>query len=144
MRSWTGGLGRAIIPLAVVVTVLLAGCGGGETTSAVPCNDAAFRAQDEELYVTHVTVSNALGGGSGDQAALLRDLRRARAALGGYLEAHPPCDEALVAIAATEAEAVASLDQAIAALDQGADGRKELTSALKALTTAQRDLSGSP
>ena len=62
---------------------------------AVPCNDAAFRAQDEELYVTKTAVSNASGGG-GAPATLLLDLQRARRALGGYLAAHPPCAEDLL------------------------------------------------
>ncbi len=103
---------------------LAAGCGGGdgggETTVAVPCNDAAFRAQDEELYVTKAAVSNASGGG-GAPATLLLDLQRARRALGGYLAAHPPCADDLRDIAATEQTALDELDAAIAALEDEQD-----------------------
>ena len=135
-------MGRAILALALALVLLGlgAGCGGDEPDAAVPCDDAAFRAQDEELYVTRATISNAIGGGSGDPAALLLDLRRARAALGGYLDTHPPCDGALRAIAATEEEAIASLDEAIAALDRGTDARKQLAGALQALRAAQSGL----
>jgi len=139
-------LGRAITVLGAVLALLLAGCGGGggETVSTVPCNDAAFRAEDEELYVTHTTVSNAVGGGSGDQATLLVDLRRARAALAGYLDAHPPCDDSLLEIAATEHDAIGALDDAITALDEGDDARTQLASALEALTAAQSSLASAP
>jgi len=139
-------LARAVVVLAAALTLAVAGCGGGgdETASAVPCSDAAFRAQDEELYVTKATVSNAVGGGSGDRATLLRDLRRARAALAGYLDAHPPCDDSLLEIAATEHDAIGALDDAITALDEGDDARTQLASALEALTAAQSSLASAP
>jgi len=139
-------LARAGVILAAVLTLVLAGCGGegDDPTSAVPCSDVAFRAQDEELYVTRATISNAVGGGSGDQATLLLDLRRARAALAGYLDAHPPCDDSLLEIAATEHEAIGALDGAITALDAGDDARKQLASALEALTAAQNALGSAP
>jgi hypothetical protein len=88
----------------------------GETTVAVPCNDAAFRGQDEELYVTKSAVSNASDGG-GAPSILLLDLQRARRALGGYLAAYPPCAEDLLEIAATEQAALDELDASIAALE---------------------------
>jgi hypothetical protein len=139
-------LARAGVILAAVLTLVLAGCGGegDDPASSVPCSDAAFRAQDEELYVTRTTISNAIGGGSGDQATLLLDLHRARAALAGYLDAHPPCDDSLLEIAATEHEAIGALDDAITALDAGDDARKQLASALEALTAAQNALGSAP
>ena len=126
--------------------LLLAGCGGsgGEDPGAtVPCDDAAFRAQDEELYVTQATISNAIGGG-GDPATLLLDLRRARTALAGYLDTHTPCDDVLVGIATTEREAISELDQAIAELDQGAAAGVPLARALEALRSAQSRLGSAP
>ena len=125
----------------VVLVLLLAGCGGGGdgSGSAVPCDDAGFRAQDEELYVTQATVSNAIGGG-GDPATLLLDLRRARTALAGYLDTHVPCDDVLVAIATAERKAITELDQAIAELDQDAAAGVPLARALEALEAARRRL----
>jgi hypothetical protein len=106
---------------------------------AVPCNDAAFRAQDEELYVTKTAVSNAAGGG-GAPGTLLLDLQRARRALGGYLAAHPPCAEDLLRIAATERTALEELDAAIAALQAREDAGLHLTEALASLQAAQSGL----
>ena len=67
-------------PFVVVLSLTLlvaAGCGEGggrgETTVAVPCNDAGFRGQDEELYVTKTVISNAIGS-SREPAAGLPDL----------------------------------------------------------------------
>ena len=133
-------MGRALTVLVLVL--LLAGCGGGsgdDTGSSVPCDDAGFRAQDEELYVTQATVSNAIGGG-GDPATLLLDLRRARTVLAGYLDTHAPCDDLLVGIATTEREAITDLDQAIAELDQGAAAGVPLARALEALESARSRL----
>ena len=139
-------MARAVVALAAALTLAVAGCGGrgDETASAVPCSDAAFRAQDEELYVTKTIISNAVGGGSGDPATLLLDLRRARAALAGYLDTHPPCDDSLLEIAATEHEAIGALDDAITALDEGDDAREQLARALEALTAAQSALASAP
>lgn len=138
-------MARPILALVVVLTLLLGGCGegGDEAGSIVPCDDVAFRAQDEELYVTQATVSNAMGG-SGDAATLLLDLRRARAALAGHLDARPPCDEALADIAKTERDAIGDLDEAIAALDESGEAGPQLASALAALEEAQRELSDAP
>lgn len=129
---------------------LLAGCGGADgsdsdsdSASAVPCDDAAFRAQDEELYVVQATITNAIGG-DGDPATLLLDLRRGRTALAGYLEAHPPCDEALKEVAAAEDQAIAALDEATAALDQGSDAAAPLARALEMLESAQGALARWP
>jgi len=139
-------LARAGAALAAILTLVAAGCGGGgdDPASAVPCSDAAFRAQDEELYVTKTIISNAVGGGSGDPATLLLDLRRARTALAGYLDTHPPCDDWLLEIAATEHEAIGALDDAITALDGGDEARTYLGSALEALTAAQSALGSAP
>jgi hypothetical protein len=137
------GLGRAGV--ALVAMALLAGCGGEKGTdsaSAVPCDDAAFRGQDEELYVVQATITNAIGGG-GDPATLLLDLRRGRTALAEYLEAHPPCDDALKEIAAAEKQAVAALDEATAALDEGSDAAAPLARALEMLESAQGALASS-
>jgi hypothetical protein len=135
-------LAKPVVVLALALALLTAGCGGGgggETTAAVPCNDAAFRDQDEELYVTKTAVSNASDSG-GAPAALLLDLQRARRALGGYLAAHPPCAEALLRIAATEQTALDELDAAIAALEDKKDGGSHLTRALASLRSAQSAL----
>ena len=134
-------MGKADLVLVVALVLVAAGCGGGkdEQTVTVACNDAAFRAQDEELYVTKTAVSNAIGG-AGERAALLLDLRRARKALGTYLDAHPPCGDDLVAIAATEQKAIGSLDQGIDALSGGKDAGKPLADSLAALTEAQSTL----
>lgn len=134
------------IGVALVVLALLAGCGGGEDTesaSAVPCDDAAFRGQDEELYVVQATIANVIGGG-GDPATLLLDLRRGRAALAGYLEKNPPCDAALQEIAAREMEAVAAIDEGIATIDDRSDPTRPLEEALKLLESAQSDLAQGP
>jgi hypothetical protein len=134
-------LDRGVAAVAFALAVLTAGCGGGgggETTVAVACNDAAFRGQDEELYVTKTAVSNAAGGGT--PATLLLDLQRARRALGGYLAAHPPCAEDLRGIAITEQTALQELDAAIAALEAEEDAGPNLTKALASLRSAQSAL----
>ena len=141
MHCWTRGLGRRIA-FTFLLVALLAGCGGGKDTDSattVPCDDAAFRGQDEELYVVQATITNAIGGG-GDPATLLLDLRRGRTALADYLEAHPPCDDALHAIAQREADAVSAIDDALAAIGDSADPALALRDALKLLESAQRDL----
>jgi len=107
----------------------------------VACDDAAFRAQDEELYVTHASAANAIGG---DPATLLLDLRRARKALSGYLDAHPPCAQSLKDIAATEQDAIGALDTAIAALARGDDAATPLARARDSLTAAQNGLGTAP
>ena len=135
MLRWTPGSGSAALALAAVA-LLSAGCGGRGGPS---CDDAAFRSQDEELYVARATVGNALAGG-GDPAILLRDLGRARAALGGYLDAHPPCAERLMAIETTEREGLGALDEAIARLSGGADAGSQLRRALRAFRDAQAAL----
>lgn len=136
-------MGRSLAAL-LAASALLAGCGGGgneqaATVPAAACGDAAFRAQDEELYVTKTAVANALAAG-GDPATLLLDLQHARKALGGYLEAHPPCAAALREIAAAETMALGALDEAVTALQQGQDARSQLRGALSGLTGAQSRL----
>ncbi|WP_411277483.1 hypothetical protein [Gaiella sp.] len=139
-------LGVAVVVMALAATALVTGCEGGkdtESVSEVPCDDAAFRGQDEELYVAQATIANATGGG-GDPATLLLDLRRGRAALAGYVEKHPPCDSALQEIAASETEAVVAIDKAIAAIEDRSDPAASLRRALKLLESAQADLAQSP
>jgi hypothetical protein len=135
-------LGKTVV-LVLALALLAAGCGSGgggsETTVAVPCNDAAFRAQDEELYVTKAAVSNASSGG-GAPSTLLLDLQRARRALGGYLATHPPCADDLLQIAATEQTALDELDAAIAALEDKQDAASHLPKALASLESAQSAL----
>jgi hypothetical protein len=143
MRFWIGGLAKALF--LVAATLLLAGCGGEGTNnggSTVPCDDVGFRAQDEELYVTHAVITNTIGG-SGDPATVLLDLGRARKALAGYLDAHPPCDKGLLGIAKTERDAIAALDDAIAARKAGADDGELLVRAGDALEKAQSELAAS-
>jgi hypothetical protein len=135
-------LGKPFAVLALALALVTTGCGGGdggETTVAVPCNDAAFRAQDEELYVTSTAVSNA-SQRAGAPATLLLDLQRARRALGDYLAAHPPCAEDLLRIAATEQTALDKLDAAITALESKKNAASHLTTALASLRSAQATL----
>ena len=134
-------MGRGGLVLVLALALVTTGCGGGgdEQTVTVACNDVAFRAQDEELYVTKTAISNAIGG-AGEPAALLLDLRRARKALGTYLDAHPPCADDLAAVAASEQDAIGSLDEGIDALSGGTDAGKPLADALAALTEAQSTL----
>jgi len=137
-------LGKAL-GAALAACALLAGCGGGGQEDAAPppatCDDTAFRAQDEELYVTKTAVSNAIAAG-GDPSALLLDLQRARKALAGYVDAHPPCADALSEIASTERTAIGSLDAAIASLQDGRDAGPALRSAQTGLTAVQNRLAG--
>jgi len=138
-------LGKPVAVVALGLALVVTGCGGGsgeETTTAIPCDDAAFRAQDEELYVTKTAVSNASLGGSGpSSAATLRlDLQRARRALGDYLAAHPPCADDLKRIAATEQTALDELDAAIASLDGKGGATPHLAKALASLRSAQSAL----
>jgi len=137
------GKAVAVAAAALALALVATGCGGGsggETTAAAPCDDAAFRAQDEELYVTKTAVSNASGGGAGASETLLLDLRRARKALGDYLAAHPPCADDLEQIAATEQAALDELDAAITALEGKDDAASHLTEALASLRSAQSAL----
>ncbi len=134
---------KPVAAVALVVALLAGGCDGGSgggTTAAVPCDDAAFRAQDEELYVTKTAVSNAIDGGAGAPAALLLDLQQARRALGEYLAAHPPCADDLERISATEQTALDELDAAIAALEGKDDAASHLGEALASLRSAQSAL----
>ena len=133
------GSGRPLVVL--VLALVAAGCGGGggeATTTSVPCSDAGFRAQDEELYVTKTAVANAQGGG--DPAMLLLDLQRAERALGGYLDAHPPCAEDLRDIEANERTALDELSLAIAALESQEDATPHLAKTLASLQSAQSAL----
>jgi hypothetical protein len=133
--------------LLLAAALLLGGCGGGSGgesgggTAAVACDDAGFRAQDEELYATKTAAANALSGG-GDAAALLLDLRRGHKVLADYLAAHPPCDDALQALADTEQRALASIDEAVTSLEQGDDAEADLRTALQELTSVQQSLLG--
>jgi hypothetical protein len=123
---------------------LLPGCGGGgdEHAASGPCGDAAFRAQDEELYVTKTAVSNAIAGG-GDPELLRTDLERAHTVLQSYLDAHQPCGAALLEVADVEQEALDSVEQALAALARGDDAVPDLRTAQGGLTAAQSRLSTS-
>ena len=124
--------------------VLLPGCGDGgdEHAASGPCGDAAFQAQDEELYVTKTAVSNAIAGG-GDPELLRTDLERAHTVLQAYLDAHQPCAAALLEVAGVEREALDSVEQALAALARGDDAVPDLRTALARLTSVQSRLSES-
>jgi hypothetical protein len=131
----------SIALVAAGIAFAAAGCGGGgDTTTAVPCDDKAFRAQDEELYVTQNAVSNALGGG-GARAAILADLRSAHRVLGAYLDAHPPCDAHLGEVETTEREALDAIAEAISSLGNGDDATASLKDAMQELDGAQTRLS---
>ena len=123
-RSSTGGSGRAALLARVSVADGLAGCGmrrgrrrGGD--------DHAVRRRRIPRSRTRSSTSRRRRSGMRSAAAATRrssllDLRRARTALEGYLDAHPPCDEALEEIEATERDAIAPRRG-----DRHARGRRE-------------------
>lgn len=125
-----------------MVALAASACGDGSPTGAA-CDDASFRAQDEELYVAHAVVVNAVGGG-GDAAIVLTDLRRARAALANYLDAHPPCDEGLAELEKRERGAIGDLDSAITALEKGTSADLSLRQAQSVLAAVQDALVAAP
>ena len=107
--------------------------------AAVPCNDAAFRAQDEELYVTKTAVSNAsaaaarprhccsTSSGRGERSAATspHTLRAPRTCSASPPPSRRPSTE---------------LDAAIAALEAKDDAGPHLTKALASLQSAQSAL----
>jgi len=136
------GLGRAVSVALVGLALVAAGCGGDDDSRSaadLPCDDIAFRSQDEELYVVQATISNSIEGG-GDPATLRLDLDRGRTALANHLEASPPCADYLKEIEERELQAVAALDDALEALDEGTDATASLEEALRILEAAQADL----
>jgi hypothetical protein len=122
-RAFAGATTLAIA-LAVVLAIALAGCGGGDdeeasaTTAATttPCSDAAFRLQDEELYVAQATAQNAARSGIGPDE-LTTQLRQGIRALRTHIEEHPPCSDDLQEIAALEDQALVGLEEAADALE---------------------------
>jgi hypothetical protein len=135
----------ARVLLVALALALSGGCadGGDDGAPATTCDDATFRAQDEELYVTKAAVSNAISGG-GSPEVLRSDLERAHAALSAYLDAHPPCDGALLETAARERGALAAVGEAISELGEGGDPVPKLRTALTDLTSAQDTLLATP
>ena len=121
--------------LAALIVAILAGCGGGN--ASLPCDDATFRAQDEEVYVALVTAQNARAGGA--PAIIALDLRRGAAALERVL-ATPPCDDKLVQIAEQERRAVVLLGEAADAIEAGDDASRPLAEATATLSMVQRAL----
>ena len=126
---------RAASAAILAAVALLAGCGGDDTTE--PCDDAAFRAQDEELYVAIATAQNAQAGG--DTATAVQDLRRAATAVRGAL-ATRPCDDELATLADREQEAADQLDTAADQLEAGEDPTEALTAATRTLTEIEQTL----
>ena len=104
---------------AVLAAALLlaAGCGGDdERAAAPPCSDAAFRMQDEELYVAQATAQNAARSGIGPDE-LTTQLRQGIRALRTRIDEHPPCAADLQEIAELEAQALDGLEQAASELE---------------------------
>lgn len=130
------GCRRASVGAFLALPLLAAGCGG---QSAGPCDDAAFRAQDEEVYVAIATAQNAQAGGT--TATVVQDLRRAAAALEGALETRP-CDEKLAALADREREAAGHLDTAADRIEAGEDASEPLAAATATLTELEQTLFG--
>jgi hypothetical protein len=121
---------------AVLLAAGVAGCGGSE--SGVPCDDAGFRSQAEELYVAIATAQNAQARGAPD--LVVADLRRGADVLAAYLDAHPPCDDALKELEAQEREAIAALESVLPALGRGEDVSGEIAAAVAALGAVEEAL----
>jgi hypothetical protein len=128
----------AAVVLAGVVLVAAACGGDGGDANAVPCDDAAFRNQSEELYVAIATAQNASAPGAAD--AVVADLRKGVTVLGDYLDAHPPCADDLRELEKREREALAALDEAVAALEAGDDASEALDGAVKELGAVETAL----
>lgn len=134
-------MARLIATLLCVVTV--AGCGGETDRSA--CDDDAFRAQDEALYVAQATADNAARGGA-PVAVLVTDLRAGAMALEAAVDAAAPCDEALVELGRRERDAVAGMRAAARQLEEGDTGqaRSALGTIADELSDVQRKLQPGP
>lgn len=132
-------LSRLVVAAGVagLLAAVAAGCGGGSQDSA-RCDDAGFRNQSEELYVTIATAQNAAAPGVPD--SVVDDLRKGVAALTGHLDAHPPCDDALWELESRERAALASLETALTALEGGEDASSDLTAAVEALGEVEEAL----
>lgn len=106
-------------PLALVIgaALLAAGCGGGDGEEAsapattARCSDAAFRLQDEELYVAQATAQNAARSGIGPDDLTIQ-LRQGIRALRARIQEHPPCSAELQEVAQLEARALDGLEDA--------------------------------
>jgi hypothetical protein len=136
--------------LVLAGALLLAGCGGGDdetapaTTSTTPCSDAAFRMQDEELYVAQATAQNAARSGIGPDELTVQ-LRQGIRALRDRIEEHPPCAGDLREIAALEAQALDGLEAAVDDLETVAPGEpvpEEVTAAIEVELARLQDAAG--
>ena len=112
---WRNTMSLALA-LAFALVAAAAGCGGGDGDDAAPatttaCSDAAFRMQDEELYVAQTTAQNAARSGIGPDELTVQ-LRQGIRALRARIETHPPCADDLQEIAALEAQALEGLEAA--------------------------------
>lgn len=131
-------MARLIVPVLLAVAVVVAaGCGGGRQ-DAVACDDAGFRAQTEELYVTIATAQNAQGAGA--PASVVDDLRKGVGLLSAYLDAHPPCDDALAVLEERERDAIERLGRALETLADGGDASGDLAAAVAALGAVEQEL----
>lgn len=104
----------------------------------MPCDDAAFRNQSEELYVAIATAQNAQAPGA--PASVVADLRKGADVLAAYLDAHPPCDDALQALEGRERDALERLEAAVTALEAGDDASADLAVAVDALGAVETAL----
>lgn len=136
MRSSIAGSRPSVALVAAAAALVLAGCGADGS-----CDDAAFRAQDEQLYVAIAAARNAKAGG-GSAASLAADLDRAADVLERAVAATQPCAEVLRNVAESEREAILELREAAAALTAGRRPGAGLAEAAAALERAERTLFG--
>lgn len=123
--------------VAGLLVVGAVGC-GGDTQRGVPCDDAGFRDQTEELYVAIATAQNAAAPGAPD--VVVADLRKGIEALTEHLDAHRPCDDSLATLESREREALDSLEAAVAALESGEDASGEIEAAVTVLGEVEEAL----
>lgn len=133
-------MARLSVSVLVGLVLATAGCGDG-AQSPPGCDDAAFRAQDEELYVARAAADNAARGG-GATNVLADDLTAGAGALERVLRAAVPCDEHLAALAARERRAAAEMRVAARHLEQGrtARARAVLDGIVADLAATEQDL----
>lgn len=104
----------------------------------MPCDDAAFRDQSEQLYVAIATAQNALAPGA--PPTVVADLRKGADVLGAHLDAHPPCADDLQELADREREALGRLEAAVTALESGEGASDDLDAAVAALGAVEQAL----
>jgi hypothetical protein len=128
----------ARLTVLALVLVSLTGCGGGD--AAADCDDDAFVAQEEELYVAQATIANAIAG-QARQEAIAEDLRRGADVLATVLDEARPCDPELVELRDVELASLARMYEAADAFERGDDPpRAELTRASADLMAVEERL----